>query len=165
MADRHSSLTVAKRSIYAKSIMNIILCIFDTLRYDHIGFHGKVDIETPNMDRIASQAMVYDRAFSASYPTIPHRTDVITGKYGSPFHAWMPLPFSCPTLPRLLADEGYCTQLIHDTPHLVNGGHNFDYPFHPWTMVRGAEVDRPWIDNKSELPPNFRKEPLLEDIE
>jgi len=40
------------------------------------------------------------------------------------------------------------TQLIHDTPHLVNGGHAYDTPFHFWTPIRGAEVDRPWITDK-----------------
>ena len=144
--------------------MNIILLVIDTLRYDHIGFHGKTSVDTPNMNSIAARSMVYDRAFSASYPTIPHRTDVITGMYGAPFHVWMPLPFSWPTLPRILADHGYATQLIHDTPHLVNGGHNFDYPFHAWTMIRGAEVDRPWLDTKSSLPPNFRFDPMCDEL-
>ena len=144
--------------------MNIILCIADTLRYDHIGFHGNDSIETPNLDRLASESMVFDNAYTASYPTIPHRTDVITGRYGSPFHIWQPLPFHWPTLPRYLSDQGYCTQLIHDTPHLVNGGHNFDYPFHAWYTVRGAEVDRPWIDNRAGLPENFRMDPACDSL-
>ena len=80
------------------------------------------------------------------------------------FHRWMSLPFSWPALPRILADEGYCTQLIHDTPHLVNGGHNFDYPFHAWTMVRGAEVNRPWIDDGTALPENLFKDPLCDEL-
>jgi len=62
----------------------------------------------------------------------------------------------------VLAEAGYCTQLIHDTPHLVNGGHNFDWPFHAWTFIRGAEVDRPWIDASSELPANWARDPLFD---
>ncbi len=144
--------------------MNIVLFVIDTLRYDYIGAHGNDWIETPNLDRLAEGSMLFDRAFSASFPTIPHRTDVLTGKYGSPFHTWMPLPFDWPTAPRMLADAGFCTQLIHDTPHLVNGGHNFDWPFHAWTFVRGAEVDRPWIDDATHWPENWCRDPLCDGL-
>ena len=142
--------------------MNAILLIIDTLRYDVIAANGNPDIETPNMDRLAAESWAFDRSFTASYPTIPHRTDVMTGLYGGPFHAWLPLRHSDVTLPEVLADAGYCTQLIHDTPHLVNGGHNFDWPFHGWTFVRGAEVDRPWIDARTEWPGNWKRDPLFD---
>ena len=119
--------------------MNIILIIIDTLRYDYVGANGNGRIQTPNMDRLAGESRCFDRAFCSSFPTIPHRTDVMTGQYGRPFNPWKPLAFDAPALPWLLAGAGYATQLIHDTPHLVNGGHNFDWPFHAWTFVRGAD--------------------------
>ena len=123
--------------------MNIILCVIDTLRYDYIRACGVNPwMKTPNIDRLAAKSVLYDRVFTASYPTIPHRTDVITGMYAweghGPFHPWMPLRFDVPTLPRLLARAGYATQLIHDTPHLVNGGHAFDWPFAALSFIRGA---------------------------
>ncbi|MHC4983044.1 MAG: sulfatase [Planctomycetota bacterium] len=142
--------------------MNIVLLVIDTLRYDYIGAHGNDWIQTPNMDRLAAEGWVFDNSFAASYPTIPHRTDAITGTHGSPFHAWRPLPFDVHTLPRVLAEGGYCSQLIHDTPHLVNGGHNFDWPFSAWTCIRGAEVDRPWIDNIKTLPENWTRDELFD---
>ena len=144
--------------------MNIIFICIDTLRYDYIHAHGKNGtVQTPNMDKLLAQSWVFDNAYCASYPTIPHRTDVITGRYGGPFHQWRPLPFHVPTLPEALARAGYCTQLIHDSPHLVNGGHAFDYPFHAWTPVRGAEVDRPWISDRFEMPSNWAFDPLFDD--
>ncbi|MGD8239638.1 MAG: sulfatase [Armatimonadota bacterium] len=145
--------------------MNIILAIIDTLRYDHIGANGNDWVKTPHMDRFTAESWAFDFSFAASYPTIPHRTDVITGRYGAPFHAWKPLDVDKPTIPRALAEHGYCTQLIHDTPHLVNGGHRFDYPFHAWTFVRGAEVDRPWIDDSSEWLGNWFRDPLFDDYD
>ncbi|MFB6135883.1 MAG: sulfatase [Halobacteriaceae archaeon] len=126
--------------------MNVVTVFVDTLRYDHVAANrGAVDVRTPNLDRLAERSRRFHRAFAASFPTVPHRTDVMTGRYGAPFHPWAPLDCDVPTLPRRLADEGYVTQLIHDTPHLVNGGHRFDYPFHAWTPVRGGEVDRAWV--------------------
>jgi len=142
--------------------MNIIVIVIDTLRYDYIGAHGNDWIRTPNIDRLAARSWVFDRSFAASYPTIPHRTDALTGRHGAPFHRWSPLRFDVTTFPGVLAQEGYCTQLIHDTPHLVNGGHNFDWPFHAWTFIRGAEVDRPWIDTSSEWPENWARDPLFD---
>jgi len=145
--------------------MNMIVIVIDTLRYDHIGAHGNDWIKTPNLDRLAGESWVFDRAFAASFPTIPHRTDVITGKYGGPFHPWKPLRHDVVTFPQAFREAGYATQLIHDTPHLVNGGHNFDWPFHAWTFIRGAEVDRPWIDTSTEFPANWAPDPLFDFIE
>ena len=134
--------------------MNIVLVVIDTLRYDHLGANGNGWISTPNFDVFAADATVFDNSYLASFPTIPHRTDVITGEYGAPVHPWLPLAFDRATLPRTLADAGYATQLLCDTPHLVNGGHCFDYPFHAWHFVRGNEVDRHWLDDRSsELSP------------
>lgn len=142
--------------------MNIVFIVIDTLRYDHICAHGNHRIRTPNLDRLVAESWDFRRSFTASYPTIPHRTDVLTGRYGGPFHTWMPLPHDWQTFPELLARAGYCTQLIHDTPHLVNGGHNFDWPFQAWMPVRGAEVDRPWIDALETWPENWCRDPLFD---
>jgi len=142
--------------------MNIVVLVIDTLRYDYIGANGNAWIQTPNLDRLAAESWVFDNSYTASYPTIPHRTDAITGLYGGPFHAWQPLAFDVPTLPDALARLGYCTQLIHDTPHLVNGGHNFDWPFHGWTFVRGAEVDRPWMTDSFVWPDNWATDEIFD---
>lgn len=142
--------------------MNIILIVIDTLRYDHVGAHGNSGIRTPNLDRLAAMSWVFDRAFAASFPTIPHRTDTITGRYGAPFHPWKPLDCDKPTIPQALAEAGYCTQLLHDTPHLVNGGHRFDYPFHAWMPIRGAEVDRAWITDNWDYFDHWCHDPLFD---
>ena len=144
--------------------MNIVVIVIDTLRYDYVAFHGKRDIQTPNLDALAAESWVFDNSYTAAYPTIPHRTDAITGRHGGPFHIWKPLPFDVPALPRVLADAGYATQLIHDTPHLVNGGHNFDWPFHAWTFVRGAEVDRPWLTDSFDWLDNWAKDPIFDGL-
>ncbi|MEE2709433.1 MAG: sulfatase [Gemmatimonadota bacterium] len=142
--------------------MNIIFIMIDTMRYDYIGANGATQVETPNIDRLAEHSWCFDRAFCASFPTIPCRNDVMTGRYGGPFHPWKPLPFDVPTFPAMLGEAGYATQVIHDTPHLVNGGHNFDWPFHAWTFVRSAEVDRPWVTDSDSWPPNWRLDPLFD---
>jgi arylsulfatase A-like enzyme len=135
--------------------VNIAVVVIDTLRYDHVFSTGEYDVETPNLDAIAERSWRFRRAFTSSFPTIPTRQDMLLGKGGDPFHGWSPLKCAKPTLPDVLADAGYVTQLIHDTPHLVNGGFRFDYPFHAWTPVRGAECDRPWITDDPTFPDNW----------
>ena len=122
--------------------MNVILIVADTFRYDYIGANGNPWIKTPSLDRLASESAVFDRAYTASFPTIPNRTDLMTGRYGEPLHPWAPLSWDALTLPEILAGHGYVTMLIHDTPHLVNYGFGFDRPFHGWEFIRGNEVDR-----------------------
>jgi len=163
--DTHSLIAEAFSdfwSLFPEKPMNIVLIIVDTLRYDYVAANGNARIQTPNLDRLIRRSWNFHRAFAASFPTIPHRTDVMTGRYGAPFHVSKPLDCDKPTIPWALADLGYCTQLIHDTPHLVNGGHSFDFPFHAWTPVRGAEVDRGWITDRWELLSNWRFDPLFD---
>jgi arylsulfatase A-like enzyme len=147
--------------------MNVILLIIDTLRYDHIAASvapkgNTPSVRTPNLDRLVARSWNYHRAFAASFPTIPHRNDVIRGRYGAPFHPWQPLDCDVPNIPQVLRTRGYCSQLIHDTPHLVNGGHRFDYPFDAWTPIRGAEVDRSWISDSWDYMENWAPDPLFD---
>jgi len=89
--------------------MNVILVVSDTLRYDCVGYHGvdpyRWDIRdrprTPHIDRFAASALVFDRAYTGSFPTIPMRTDMVTGKLTFPFRGWTPLPAD----ETILADE------------------------------------------------------------
>jgi len=133
--------------------MNFIFICIDTLRYDHLSCNdsdagrGGLAIHTPNLDAFARQAVVFDNAYLGSFPTIPHRTDVFKGRFGEPLHPWLPLGFDPVTLPALLGRAGWATYLVFDTPHLINGGHGFDYPFHGWHFERGNEVDQHIIDD------------------
>jgi arylsulfatase A-like enzyme len=133
--------------------MNFVVIMCDTLRADHLGCYGNKWIHTPNLDRFAAGAMLFERAYCASWPTIPNRTDLFTGRFGEPLHPWLPLSWEAVTLPELMRANGYVSQLIHDTPHLINHGFGFDRPFHAWWMIRGNEVDRYLTDaGPVELP-------------
>jgi arylsulfatase A-like enzyme len=127
--------------------MNLVFMCIDTLRYDHLGCNGNAWIHTPNLDAFAREAIVFDNAYAGSWPTIPHRTDVFKGRFGQPLHPWLPLGFSPVTMPNLIGQAGYATYLVFDTPHLINGGHGFDYAFHGWHFERGNEVDQHIIDD------------------
>ncbi|RJS88674.1 sulfatase, partial [Candidatus Bathyarchaeota archaeon] len=59
--------------------MNVIEIVSDTFRWDYLGCYGNKWIHTENLDRFAEDSVVFDNAYIASFPTIPHRHDLFTG--------------------------------------------------------------------------------------
>lgn len=121
--------------------MNIILIVSDTLRRDFIGFYGNRWISTPNIDKFAEISVVFDRAYIGSFPTVPHRHDILTGKFAFTYHKWAPLPEQDVTIPKFLEEKGYITMGIFDTPHPFAPGMNYQRDFYGWNLIRGQEHD------------------------
>ena len=86
--------------------MNVILIVSDTFRRDHLGCYGNPWIHTPHLNRLAERSIVFDQCYAASFPTVPNRADVLTGRYNFTYLGWKPLPQSEQTLPQLLARKG-----------------------------------------------------------
>ena len=122
--------------------MNIVLIVSDTLRRDRIGAYGCKWMHTPNMDRLAGQSHVFQDAYVASFPTVPNRKDLMTGRYCFTYDTWSPLGRDEVILAQCLRDAGYTTQMINDTPHISQNGFHFDRGFDGWIWVRGQENDR-----------------------
>jgi len=126
--------------------MNIIVIVSDTLRRDHLGCYGNKWIRTPNLDRLAQQSVVLDNAYSGSFPTIPHRTDLFTGRFSFTYCDWSPLRKEEIVTQQVLGEAGYTTYLIVDTPHMIKDGYHFDRAFSGWQWIRGQENDRYMTD-------------------
>ena len=62
--------------------MNIICVMLDSLRTDHVGAYGD-RARTPNMDRIARESLVFSKAYSGSFPTLPCRARFVYGTLGT----------------------------------------------------------------------------------
>jgi len=128
--------------------LNIIQIVSDTFRRDHLGCYGNKWIHTEHLDRFAKEAMVFDRAYIASFPTIPHRRDIFTGRYAFTYSRWIfggeepNLPRDEAILSQLLRQAGYTTMLIVDTYHMIRDAHYFDRGFDGWWWIRGQEGDR-----------------------
>ena len=120
--------------------MNIILLISDTFRYDNLGDRASMPVRTPELDRFSKRAVSLSRLYTASFPTIPQRTDLTSGRYGWPWYPWQDRRKSTPNhLPELLGQAGYVSQLICDCPHLFPNG--FNVGFGGAHMLRGQEGD------------------------
>ncbi len=121
--------------------MNVIVVVSDTFRRDNLTCYANTKVNTDNLDRLAADSLVFDRAYTASFPTIPNRTDCFTGKFTFPFYTWSPLRRDETILSDVLTRAGYVTQLICDTPHLINTGSFFSRGFRGWNFIRGQEGD------------------------
>jgi arylsulfatase A-like enzyme len=121
--------------------VNIILLISDTFRYDNLCDRNRaMPVRTPELDRFAEQAVSLDNLWVSSFPTIPHRTDLTTGRYGWPWYPWQDRRQSSPNhLPNLLGAAGYFSQLICDCPHLFKAA--FPFGFDAAVQTRGQEGD------------------------
>ncbi|GAH07471.1 unnamed protein product, partial [marine sediment metagenome] len=122
--------------------MNVIQIVSDTFRRDFLGCYGNSWIHTENLDALAKESLVFDKAYLASFPTIPNRHDMFTGRYTFTYSAWSPLPRNEVVLSQVLRQAGYTTMLIVDTPHLVRDGFSYDRGFDGWRWIRGQESDR-----------------------
>jgi arylsulfatase A-like enzyme len=122
--------------------MNFVVIISDTLRRDFLGCYGNDWISTPHIDRFAGRARVFDRAYSLSFPTVPHRRDVMTGRFTATYTPWAPLARDETVLAQVLSDAGYKTMMVADCPHILENGYHYDRGFEGFEWIRGQETDR-----------------------
>jgi len=122
-------------------IDNVILIITDTMRRDALTPYGSDWIRTPQLDRFSRQAVLFENAFLSSFPTVPCRNDILTGRHTFTYKDWSPLDPDAITLPETLGKAGILTSLIADTPHPFTPGYNYQRDFDVWQVNRGQEGD------------------------
>ena len=123
---------------------NIILITVDTTRADRMGFLGCKKGLTPNLDTLAHQGVVFEKAYSQAPLTPVSHATIFTGTYPQ-FHTVTDfghaLPALLPYVPEILNKSGYQTaafigSLILDpkanmAPGFDRGFDFFDAGFHP----------------------------------
>jgi N-acetylglucosamine-6-sulfatase len=119
---------------------NIVFVLMDDLRWDDLGCAGHPFVETPHIDRIARDGVLFRNAFATTPLCSPSRASLLTGRYA---HAHgivdnvdrSALSHQLVTFPRLLHDAGYETGYVGKW-HMGNDDTRrpgFDY----WVSVKG----------------------------
>jgi arylsulfatase A-like enzyme len=133
--------------------LNVILLVSDTFRADNLAAYGSDWVETPNLNRLAEESVVFEDAYPEGMPTIPARRQLYTGRRivptraffqhegGAAFPGWHHLYNEDVTLSEVLTEAGYQTALIADVPHLQRPGRNFHRGYKYYEWVRGQETD------------------------
>ena len=65
----------------ASDVPRVILITIDTLRADFLGCYGMDTIRTPNIDKVAGDGILFDKAYSQAPYTWPSLTCFLTGLY------------------------------------------------------------------------------------
>ena len=110
---------------------NFLFLFADDLGWGDVGFNGRKDYHTPNLDRLATQGTVFDRWYTAYPLCAPSRAALLTGKYG--IHNGVrnntaDLPSSEVTLPEALKPLGYKSALIGKWHHGTRPDGGFTHP-------------------------------------
>ncbi len=103
---------------------NVIVVVLDTVRRDHLGCYGYARDTSPNLDRFAAQAVVYERAVSAAPWTLPSHATLFTGLLPSrhqAHHEHLRLADDRVTIAERLAAAGYETIGFCNNPWITGG--------------------------------------------
>lgn len=60
---------------------NVLILFSDQHNKNVMGFEGHPDVLTPNLDKLAKQSVIFDRAYCASGISVPSRSSMMTGIY------------------------------------------------------------------------------------
>ena len=120
--------------------MNVIVIVSDTLRRDHLNCYMPTRVKTPNLDMLARSSVLFERLYTGSFPTIPHRTDLMTGRYVFHTRGWSPLEKE-KAIQEILLSAGYVTGMITDTYVYYAPGMNLHRGFSGYKWIRGQQGD------------------------
>ena len=124
--------------------MKTVFVLFDSLNRHMLGCYGGARVPTPNFDRLAARAKVYERHYVGSLPCMPARRDMLTGHLSFLHRSWGPLEPFDNAFPELLRAKGVHSHLVTDHYHYwEDGGATYHNRYNTFEFIRGQESD-PW---------------------
>ncbi len=112
---------------------NVIVMLCDDIRWDALSCAGHPHLETPNIDRLASEGIYFENMFCTTSLCSPSRATLLSGLYA---HAhgvtnnFTDYPVDLDSFPRRLQQAGYETAYIGK-----------------WHMGEGSDEPRPGFDH------------------
>ncbi|HJN13875.1 MAG TPA: sulfatase-like hydrolase/transferase, partial [Armatimonadota bacterium] len=93
---------------------NVLLITSDQHHWSSVGFQNP-EVHTPNLDRLAAQGTIYDRAYTVNPTCTPTRASMFTGVYPSQHGAYSlgtKLPEDVPTIGDVLTENDVRSALV-----------------------------------------------------
>lgn len=97
---------------------DIVLVTVDSLRADHVGWHGYDRNTTPNLDKRAGNAEMFRAAFSHACSTRPSFPSIMTSSYALEYGGFQRISSNRITIAELLKEAGYETAGFHSNLYL-----------------------------------------------
>ena len=129
------------------SPLNMIVVVCDTLRRDYLGLYGSDWVRTPRLDEFGQQALTFDRAFIGSFPTMPMRQELMTGRHTFHTIGWAPIPQGTTTWQHVAKAAGYnCAYVSDHMQQFCGKSMNYHQMFDHVEWIRGQLPDK-YIDD------------------
>lgn len=137
---------------------DIVLVTVDSLRADHVGWHGYDRDTTPNLDERAASAETFQSAFSHACSTRPSFPSIMTSSYALEHGGFERLSPKRTTIAELLKEAGYDTAGFHSNLYLsadfdYDRGFNrfFDSKSDPGTLAKLRQEIKTHLDSDGRL--------------
>ena len=115
---------------------NVLLIISDDLATHAVGSYGNDIVQTPNIDRLASEGVRFEKAYANSPMCTPSRATIMTGRYPHATGVTLlrsSLPDSVITIAEILKSHDFATGIFGKTHFNSELKHGFD------TLVNNRE--------------------------
>ncbi|MFC2127851.1 arylsulfatase [Bacteroidota bacterium] len=153
------SCNLSKKDSNSKVKPNIIYILADDLGYGELGVYGQTKIETPNIDALAKNGMVFTQHYTGTPVCAPARFNFLTGKHSgnsyvrgndewadrgnvwdyraaildSTLEGQRPIPLNTVTIANKLKESGYTTGMVGKwglgAPHTKSIPNNFGFDY------------------------------------
>lgn len=123
--------------------MKAIMVMFDSLNRHMLPPYGCTWVHAPNFQRLAEQAITFNKCYVGSMPCMPARRELHTGRYNFLHRSWGPIEPFDDSMPAILDKNGIYTHLVTDHVHYFEdgGGGSYHNRYSSWEFVRGQEGD------------------------
>ena len=115
------AMALCAPALAAERRPNVVMILADDLGYADVGFNGRKEWATPNLDRMASEGTVLHRFYTNSVVCAPSRAALMTGRYGIhngvTGNSSLDLPDGEVTVAEALKKHGYATALFGKWHH------------------------------------------------
>jgi len=172
--------------VMAQNKPNIIMIIADDLGYADIGCYGSKFYETPNIDQLAADGVLFTRGYASCPVCSPSRSSIMTGKYpvrtgvtdwipgrqayagAQPQDRWIAEPFKN----QLALEETTLAEALHTNGYatMISGKWHLGESEKFWPEAQGFDVNKggysagsPNKNNKSNGYFSPYRNPRLED--
>ena len=130
---------------------NILVFLADDVDWRDVGVYGNTHIQTPVLDQLAAEGVLYWNAFLTTPQCSPTRVSVLSGMYPHATGAedlHMHLPEGIPTVPGVLKQQGYVSGMLKKSHIGKHAQAQFDWynkDLNKFPAFLDTTGDKPWF--------------------